>query len=80
MLTTRSPGTVAEPKRALRQVDRLLSLTRTLENRRWLPYHCRRCCADVIGHACGFIAKYMGDGVLDYFGYPAAHENEPSGR
>ena len=25
----------------------------------------------------GFIAKYMGDGVLVYFGYPEAHEDDP---
>lgn len=24
----------------------------------------------------GFIAKYMGDGILIYFGYPVAHEND----
>src|SRR5271170_1225292 len=25
----------------------------------------------------GFVAKYMGDGVLIYFGYPQAHEDDP---
>ncbi|WP_027578748.1 adenylate/guanylate cyclase domain-containing protein [Bradyrhizobium sp. Ai1a-2] len=25
----------------------------------------------------GFVAKYMGDGVLIYFGYPEAHEDDP---
>jgi len=30
---------------------------------------------EVIG-AC-FVAKYMGDGVLIYFGYPEAHEDDP---
>jgi class 3 adenylate cyclase len=35
-------------------------------------YH--RCCEDAIGQAGGFVARYMGDGVLAYFGYPAAHE------
>jgi class 3 adenylate cyclase len=24
----------------------------------------------------GFVAKYMGDGVLIYFGYPEAHEDD----
>ncbi|CAG4927497.1 AAA family ATPase [Paraburkholderia saeva] len=38
-------------------------------------YH--RCCADVITRAGGFVAKYMGDGVLAYFGYPRAHEDDP---
>ena len=31
-------------------------------------YH--RCCADLVIEAGGFVAKYMGDGVLAYFGYP----------
>jgi class 3 adenylate cyclase/tetratricopeptide (TPR) repeat protein len=37
-------------------------------------YH--RCCADLITKASGFVAKYMGDGVLAYFGYPQAHEHD----
>jgi class 3 adenylate cyclase/tetratricopeptide (TPR) repeat protein len=35
-----------------------------------------RGCADVITKAGGFVAKYMGDGVLAYFGYPRAHEDD----
>jgi class 3 adenylate cyclase/predicted ATPase len=37
-------------------------------------YH--RCVADTVGRFGGFIAKYMGDGVLAYFGYPQAHEDD----
>ncbi|HTF77727.1 MAG TPA: adenylate/guanylate cyclase domain-containing protein, partial [Bradyrhizobium sp.] len=37
-------------------------------------YHHR--CAQVIGKSGGFVAKYMGDGVLAYFGYPQAHEDD----
>lgn len=37
-------------------------------------YH--RSCAKQITKAGGFVAKYMGDGVLAYFGYPQAHEND----
>jgi class 3 adenylate cyclase/predicted ATPase len=32
--------------------------------------------ADVVGGFDGFVAKYMGDGVLVYFGYPQAHEDD----
>jgi class 3 adenylate cyclase len=35
-------------------------------------YH--RCCTELIERNGGFVAKYMGDGVLAYFGYPQAHE------
>src|ERR1700726_944445 len=37
-------------------------------------YH--RAVADTVGHFDGFVAKYMGDGVLVYFGYPQAHEDD----
>ena len=32
--------------------------------------------AEVVGSFDGFVAKYMGDGVLIYFGYPRAHEDD----
>jgi class 3 adenylate cyclase len=35
-----------------------------------------RCVADTVGRFGGFVAKYMGDGVLIYFGYPQAHEDD----
>ena len=34
------------------------------------------CVAETVGHFGGFVAKYMGDGVLIYFGYPQAHEDD----
>ena len=37
-------------------------------------YH--RCVAEAAARFGGFVAKYMGDGVLIYFGYPAAHEDD----
>jgi len=37
-------------------------------------YH--RCCAEVIAKSGGFVARYMGDGVLAYFGYQQAHEED----
>ena len=36
----------------------------------------QRLCADLMAKAGGFVAKYMGDGVLTYFGYPQAHEHD----
>ena len=37
-------------------------------------YHA--CIGEVIARAEGTIARYMGDGVLAYFGYPQAHEDD----
>jgi class 3 adenylate cyclase len=37
-------------------------------------YH--RCVANTVARFAGFVAKYMGDGVLIYFGYPQAHEDD----
>lgn len=34
------------------------------------------CCATGIKHLGGMVAQYLGDGVLAYFGYPAAHEDD----
>ena len=38
------------------------------------PY--QRCCAEAIERCGGFVARYMGDGLLAYFGYPQAHEDD----
>src|SRR5256884_2174292 len=37
-------------------------------------YH--RAVAETVSRFDGFVAKYMGDGVLIYFGYPQAHEDD----
>src|SRR4051794_6100639 len=36
----------------------------------------QKCVADTVGRFGGFVAQYMGDGVLIYFGYPQAHEHD----
>jgi class 3 adenylate cyclase len=37
-------------------------------------YH--RCATEIVDGFGGFVARYMGDGVLVYFGYPQAHEDD----
>jgi class 3 adenylate cyclase/predicted ATPase len=37
-------------------------------------YH--KCVAQIVARFDGFISRYMGDGVLAYFGYPQAHEDD----
>ena len=37
---------------------------------------CRQACAKAIELENGYVAKYMGDAVLAYFGYPQAHEDD----
>ena len=36
----------------------------------------QKCVAETVRRFGGFVAKYMGDGVLVYFGYPHAHEDD----
>jgi len=37
-------------------------------------YH--QICAEVVHQFDGYVAQYLGDGVLGYFGYPVAHEDD----
>jgi class 3 adenylate cyclase len=37
-------------------------------------YH--QSCAEVVERFKGYVAQYLGDGVLVYFGYPVAHEDD----
>src|SRR5262249_43196342 len=37
-------------------------------------YH--KCVAEAVRRFGGFVARYFGDGVLVYFGYPEAHEDD----
>ena len=36
----------------------------------------QKCVAETVQRFGGYVAKYMGDGVLVYFGYPQAHEDD----
>jgi class 3 adenylate cyclase/predicted ATPase len=36
----------------------------------------QNCVAETVRRFGGFVAKYLGDGVLVYFGYPQAHEDD----
>jgi class 3 adenylate cyclase/tetratricopeptide (TPR) repeat protein len=37
----------------------------------------RERCAEVVARYDGHVAQYLGDGILVYFGYPSAHEDDP---
>jgi class 3 adenylate cyclase len=37
----------------------------------------QKCVAETVQRFGGFLANFMGDGVLIYFGYPQAHEDDP---
>lgn len=39
--------------------------------------HFRDACTDIIASYGGHVSRFMGDGILVLFGYPAAHENDP---
>jgi class 3 adenylate cyclase len=36
----------------------------------------QKCVTETVRRFDGYVAKYMGDGVLVYFGYPQAHEDD----
>jgi class 3 adenylate cyclase len=36
----------------------------------------QRVCTDSVGHYEGHVAQLLGDGVMSYFGYPSAHEDD----
>jgi class 3 adenylate cyclase/predicted ATPase len=37
----------------------------------------QKCVVAAVQHFGGYVARYFGDGVLVYFGYPEAHEDDP---
>src|SRR5215475_3160044 len=44
------------------------------EEQREIVSNFQACCTKEIKRLGGMVAQYLGDGVLAYFGYPAAHE------
>jgi class 3 adenylate cyclase len=46
------------------------------EELRSLLHAYRTLCGEVITRYDGFVARYVGDGILTYFGWPAAHEED----
>src|SRR5690242_16317882 len=46
------------------------------EELRDLLHAYRTLCGDVIARYDGFVARYVGDGILTYFGWPTAHEDD----
>ena len=84
--TTTSPASISPEDRAeRRQVTVMFSdlVGSTALSARMDPEDLRdvisayqRCVAETVGRFGGFVAKFMGDGVLVYFGYPQAHEDD----
>jgi class 3 adenylate cyclase/tetratricopeptide (TPR) repeat protein len=46
------------------------------EELRSLLHAYRTLCGEVIARYDGFVARYVGDGILTYFGWPSAHEDD----
>ena len=76
----RGPGAAARPPRTVMLCDLVgstaLSARLDPEDQRGVIGAYHRCCAEIVERNDGFVAKYMGDGVLAYFGYPQAHEHD----
>lgn len=54
-----------------------LSVRMDAEDLRDIVASYQRCVTATVRRFSGFVARYMGDGVLIYFGYPEAHEDDP---
>jgi class 3 adenylate cyclase/tetratricopeptide (TPR) repeat protein len=53
-----------------------LSAHMDLEDLREVIAAYRKCTAETVRHLGGFVSQYLGDGVLVFFGYPQAHEDD----
>ena len=85
-MTPTSLSGAAEPSAERRQVTVMFSdlVGSTALSARMDPEDLRevisayqKCVAETVQRFGGFVAKYIGDGVLLYFGYPQAHEDDP---
>jgi class 3 adenylate cyclase len=83
--TSRAPNAGPEDRAERRQVSVMfsdlvgstaLSARMDAEDLREVISTYQKCVAETVGRFGGFVAKYMGDGVLIYFGYPQAHEDD----
>ena len=80
-ITTPAPRTDAERRQVTVMFSDLvgstaLSARMDPEDLREVISAYQKCVADTVGRFGGFVAQYMGDGVLIYFGYPQAHEDD----
>jgi class 3 adenylate cyclase len=80
-ITTPVPRTDAERRQVTVMFSDLvgstaLSARMDPEDMREIISAYQKCVAETVRRFDGFVAKYMGDGVLIYFGYPQAHEDD----
>src|SRR5271168_3472889 len=80
-ITTAAPRTDAERRQVTVMFSDLvgstaLSARMDPEDLREVISAYQKCVADTVGRFGGFVAKYVGDGVLVYYGYPQAHEDD----
>jgi class 3 adenylate cyclase/predicted ATPase len=78
---TKPPDTTAERRQVTVMFSDLvgstaLSARMDPEDLREIISAYQKCVAETVQRFGGFVAKYMGDGVLVYFGYPQAHEDD----
>jgi class 3 adenylate cyclase len=83
--TSSAPTVAPEDRAERRQVTVMfsdlvgstaLSARMDLEDLREVISAYQKCVAETVSRFGGFVANYMGDGVLVYFGYPEAHEDD----
>jgi class 3 adenylate cyclase len=80
-ITTPAPRTDAERRQVTVMFSDLvgstaLSARMDPEDLREVISAYQKCVSETVRRFGGFVAKYMGDGVLVYFGYPQAHEDD----